>query len=192
MNRKTRLWNLWYPWAGMIAASAISWHFRMDTRVFHGSVSTSVFSGLLTFSALLVTVLLALLAIIASLDSREIVRAIRKAGHYSELVQCAFSPLVAFVSLAMISLSALLLRTDDSETLRRVVVMAALGISGFGMLSTIRFARLLVRVMIDPVGNNKSWDQSNTPEGARRRGAGDVSIEKTSDTPIGNPITASP
>jgi hypothetical protein len=178
MKRLTTLWNLWYPVIGAAATVWVSWRLGADARVFRAAdpgAAGIVFSGMLTFSALLASVLLALLAIIASLDSRPIVQEIRKASLYPELVNSAFQPLVSFILLAGTSLLALFLTAKDSNLLRRVVVTFALAATAFGILSTARFARLLVRVMIDPKGS-KPWNPKDTPAGARERGATDPNV----------------
>jgi hypothetical protein len=175
-SRGSRLWDLWNPALGAVAAGAASWRLHAEARVFHDpATATAIFGGLLTFSALLASVLLALLAIIASLDARPIVQEMRRAHLYPQLVHAAFSPLRAFIALAVVSVSALLTTTTDRELIRRAIVSVAFAVTALGILSTVRFARLLVRVMIDPAGSEPPWDKRNTPEAAREnRGSGEM------------------
>jgi hypothetical protein len=136
---------------------------------------------MLTFSALLASVLLALLAILASLDGRPIVQAIRQANLYRALVHSALQPLIAFIVLAGTSFLALLVTSGDSGRFRRVVVTFAFGTTAFGIVSTALFAWMLVRVMIDPKGDQSSWDPKDTPAGAEGRGARDLPPRSRSD-----------
>jgi hypothetical protein len=154
-----------------------AWSLHADARVFRDdpAASTAVFTGLLTFSALLASVLLALLAVIAALDARPLVQEIRRAQHYAELVDSALSPLRAFIALAALSVAALLVSSSDREIVRRGLVVIAAWLTTLGILSTARFARLLVRVMIDPAGSQPP-EGKNTPEAARERGARDMPL----------------
>lgn len=172
-----RLLEMWYPFVGALLAMFLCWHFRAEARVFrvHEIASaTPIFSGLLTFSALLASVLLSLVAILATLDSRPIVQDIRSAKMYSGLINSALHPLIAFIILAATSVLALLATNDDNELFRRVVVTFALSTATFGILSTARFASLLVRIMMNPKGDKSPWDPKDTPAGAEERGARDI------------------
>jgi len=170
---------MWYPTLGFAVAAAASWVGRVDLRVFRGSVASSLFSGLLTFSALLASVLLGLLAIIASLDARPLVQEIKKNGHYPELVTAAYTPLRSFIVLSTVTLAALLFDNADSEAVRRATASLSFALAASGILSTLRFARLLVRVMIDPADGARPT--KNMPAAARARAASDrepVGIEE--------------
>jgi hypothetical protein len=183
-RRVVRLLTASAPWWGGVATMTVAWLLRADARVFRSAepgASAAIFSGMLTFSALLASVLLALLAILASLDGRPIVQAIREARLYRALVHSALQPLISFIVLAATSFLALLMTSDDSGRFRKVVVTFAFGTTTFGILSTALFAWMLVRVMIDPKGDKSSWDPKDTPAGAEERGARDLPPRTRSD-----------
>lgn len=173
------LWRLVYPRLGFLLVGVLSWRFRADVLAFSKIEKTAaIFGGLLTFSALLATVLLALLGIIASLDSRPLVKKIRDGGQYPDLVLAVRWPMFAFIGIALISLVALLLGTPAEgvdSVARRILTAVTFGLVMDGVLATLGFAQLLAHLMINPDGSVPP-NKKNTPEAARERGAGNVAL----------------
>jgi MFS family permease len=162
-------WHLGYPWLGGIIVGLFAWRFDAAGRVFRTeTIEAAVLCALIALSALIISVLLALLGLLIALDRREVVQEIRRRNLYSDLIKMAFQPLVVFMVLALLAVFGLLTSRGDAAVVRHLVSTGALAATSAGLLATLRFAIQLTGIMLDEDSSDAD-DGKSTVEAARRR-----------------------
>lgn len=164
-------WHLGYPWVGGSIVGISAWRFDAASRVFQTeTIETAMLGALIALSALIISVLLALLGLLIALDNREIVQEIRRRRLYSDLIKMAFQPLVVFMVLALLSVFGLLTTKTDADLIRGLVSIGALAAASAGLLATLRFAIQLSGILLDEDSSDAD-DGKVAVEAARRRAA---------------------
>jgi hypothetical protein len=139
-----------------------------------------IFGAVLSFASIVVGVLLGFLALLVSIDSREIIQEIRKGPYYRQLVNFASVPLASFLVLSFISLIAFLLPKDP--TWPRILASAVIFfLVTSGLLATYRFSRLLSYVLTAEKEAPDADEQRRIVEGADER-AGEDSLRRDERT----------
>jgi len=171
MNTVRRVWHAAYPWLGFVAVGGMVFFTNIAPRAF-GEVHGDLFGGVLGFSGLLVTILLAMLAVLVSLDQKPIVQALRNGPYYRQLVNMALEGVIVFLALAVAAIVGFFFQSTDGPLSQKAVAATACALMALGILETVRFSLHLVRVMLasdKPPPTRPQVDPESTPEAAARR-----------------------
>lgn len=176
-----------YPWlVGVaVAVGLIVGGADMEVAARGESLKASVeVSGLLT------GILLGLLAIVMTLDSRPIIKKIKDVGLYPQLVRFAIEPLVVFVIVAVASIVFLIVDIAPTSIVRSYVAIATSAATIAGLLATLRVAIFIYHLLVDVPATRPKIQDSDSPEAARSRLGHAAKSEASDDAGrVGLPVT---
>lgn len=182
LDRTSAIWHRFYQWIGASAVGVAVYYCNWELRAFSSTAQSGVFGGLLTFAGLLVSILLGLMAVLTSLEQREVVQELRRGRWYKEIIGMAFEAIIVFLALAAVSLVGLLIDPGkDAAWLQKFIGIGVLFLMSLGILETVKFARNLTRILVDKPTPS---DPQDTPEAARRRMSASTAEKKRDDAHV--------
>lgn len=170
------VFDLLYPWFVALGVGLLTGFTPSHRRAF-GQIQGDLFGGVLAFSGLLITVLLALLGVLVALDQKPIVAKLKKGRHYRQLVGLAREAVLVYLTLSVFAMFGFFFTAQDKEYVQRIITIGCCSLMALGLAETVRFSLHLVRVMTDPTGEGPERSVKGDVAAARERLRGDDETE---------------
>lgn len=159
MRRK--LWDMFFLvlTVGVPSAFLVGISTRLDkggvvAATASASVRGDVFGNFIEFAGILIAVMLAILAVVTSMDERPLIKALKKRGDnsYERLVYAMFAPVIVAIVLAIMTIVALAVppASEDGQTIAALtswIVSITMGLAAAALAQTGYLALLLVRLL---------------------------------------------